>query len=66
MPAIDEINKLINEYEFPLQVLTDINSRLSDCRDESYTKQQLRYLMNLVKSGWAKKKEVRNESRTYS
>lgn len=61
MSAIDEINKLINEYDFPLVVLTDINGRLGDCQDEPYARLQLRYLKNLVKFGLVAKKEVHDE-----
>lgn len=51
MNAIDEINELISQYNFPLAVLEDVNHRLECCKDENYVKQQLRYLKNLVSSG---------------
>lgn len=57
MSAINQINELISKYDFPLEVLDDINHRLESCREESYVKQQLRYLENWVKLGKAKLKE---------
>lgn len=51
MNAIDEINDLLSQYSFPLAVLRDVNHRLECCKDESYVKQQLRYLKNLISSG---------------
>lgn len=56
MSAINQINELISKYDFPLEVLTDINHRLESCREESYVKQQLRYLENWVKLGKVKLK----------
>lgn len=52
MRAIDRLNVLLSEYEFPLPVLQDVNHRLECCRDESYVEQQVRYLENLVKRGF--------------
>lgn len=49
MSAIDELNKLINKYEFPLDVLEDVNNRIRDNQDENYIKQQVRYLENVIK-----------------
>ena len=49
--AIDKINKLLNKYDYPLSVLSDVNYRLECCKEEAYAKQQLRYLENLVKFG---------------
>ncbi len=54
----DEINNLISIYEFPFEVLQDVNRRLSDCRDVHYAAQQLRYLQNIVSAGRAKKRGV--------
>lgn len=49
MKAIDELNKLINKYDFPLEVLEDVNNRVRDNQDENYIKQQVRYLENVLK-----------------
>lgn len=57
MSAINQINELISKYDFPVEVLNDISHRLERCREESYVKQQLRYLENWVKLGKAKLKE---------
>ncbi len=57
MSAINQINELINKYDFPVEVLTDINHRLESCREEAYVKQQLRYLENWIKLGEVKLKE---------
>lgn len=51
-----KINDLINEYVFPLEVLQDIEKRLSDSDCPHYAKQQLRYLQNNVDCGIAKKR----------
>ncbi|WP_330927513.1 DUF6877 family protein [Enterococcus sp. BWB1-3] len=51
LAAIDEINSLVEKYDFPLEILTDVNYRLQCCKEEPYIKQQLRYLKNLVDSG---------------
>lgn len=48
MRAIDRLNVLLSEYEFPLAVLQDVNHRLECCRDEAYVEQQVRYLENLI------------------
>lgn len=55
--VMDEIEDLIARYEFPLEVLQDINKRLSDCYEIGYAKQQLRYLKNTVNHGMAKEKK---------
>ena len=47
--TIEQINELISKYDFPLFVLNDVNHRLECCNEETYVKQQLRYLQNLVK-----------------
>ena len=52
----DEINNLVSEYEFPLEILQDVNRRLSDCQDNHYAAQQLRYLQNIVNAGKVKKR----------
>lgn len=57
MSSINQINELINKYDFPVEVLTDISHRLESCREESYVKQQLRYLENWVKLGKVNLKE---------
>ncbi|OQO68437.1 hypothetical protein BH747_12080 [Enterococcus villorum] len=49
--AIDKINKLLNKYDYPLSVLSDVNYRLECCKEEAYVAQQVRYLENLVKFG---------------
>lgn len=59
--AIDQINELISKYDFPLSVLKDVNHRLECCNEESYVKQQLRYLENLVKFGKVDLKEEQDE-----
>lgn len=50
------INNLVSEYDFPIEILQDINQRLSDCQDPHYAAQQLRYLQNIVNAGKVKKK----------
>nr|WP_258379230.1 DUF6877 family protein [Enterococcus plantarum] len=63
MLAIDEINNLLSSYDFPLEVLEDVTHRLECCKEESYVKQQLRYLNNMVNAGFASlksKKSSRN------
>lgn len=57
MKAIEEINKLVTQYDFPLAALLDVNHRLECCEDEHYINQQLRYLQNLIKYGFATKKD---------
>ncbi|WEL48764.1 hypothetical protein P0G38_06810 [Enterococcus casseliflavus] len=41
-----EINNIIAENNFPLEVLNDVFHRLNCCSDLPYVKQQLRYLQN--------------------
>lgn len=36
MPVIDQINELINKYDFSLSVLSDVNHRLECCKEEAY------------------------------
>lgn len=55
------INNLINEYEFPLPVLQDIQKRLSDSHCPHYAIQQLRYLENNIHAGIATKREDSNK-----
>lgn len=55
----DRINHLIDEYEFPLVVLQDVQKRLSDSDCPHYAAQQLRFLDNVVSAGMVKKREVR-------
>ncbi len=57
MSTIDEINELLSQYSFPLAVLKDVNHRLECCKDESYVKQQLRYLKNLITADFAVSQE---------
>ena len=61
MPAIDQINELINKYDFPLSVLSDVNHRLECCKKEAYVAQQVRYLENLVKYGKVNLKVEKNQ-----
>lgn len=57
MDAMDRINTLIGEYDFPLAALRDVNQRVTDWKasstykgpNDSYLWQQARYLENLVK-----------------
>lgn len=44
-----EINHIIAENNFPLEVLNDVFHRLNCCSDTGYAKQQLRYLQNYKK-----------------
>lgn len=53
--AWEKINQLVNEYRFDQRVLDDVYNRLRDRQDESYAKQQLRYLENCIKYGKAVK-----------
>ncbi|UKJ43482.1 DUF6877 family protein [Lysinibacillus sp. ACHW1.5] len=55
------INQLINEYQFPLLVLQDVQKRLSDSHCPHYAMQQLRYLENNVHAGIATKREDSNK-----
>ncbi|MGH1867201.1 DUF6877 family protein [Enterococcus durans] len=59
--TIEQIDELISKYDFPLSVLKDVNHRLECCNEESYVKQQLRYLENLVKFGKVDLKEEQDE-----
>ncbi|HFX3886271.1 TPA: DUF6877 family protein [Enterococcus faecium] len=61
MPAIDQINELINKYDFPFSVLSDVNHRLECCKEEAYVAQQVRYLENLVKYGKVNLKVEKNQ-----
>lgn len=61
MPVIDQINELINKYDFPLSVLSDVNHRLECCKEEAYVAQQVRYLENLVKYGKVNLKVEKNQ-----
>lgn len=61
MPAIDQINELINKYDFPLSALSDVNHRLEYCKEEAYVAQQVRYLENLVKFGKVNLKVEKNQ-----
>ncbi|MGE7947933.1 DUF6877 family protein [Lysinibacillus sp. NPDC093688] len=54
----DRINQLISEYLFPLQVLQDVQKRLSDSKCPHYALQQLRYLENNIQAGIATQREV--------
>lgn len=57
----DRINQLVSEYQFPLQVLQDVQKRLSDSHCPHYAMQQLRYLENNVHAGIATKREDSNK-----
>ena len=57
MSAIEQINALLSDYEFPLAVLQDVNHRLECCQEEAYVGQQLRYLENLVEINIGKRRE---------
>lgn len=41
-----EVNHIIAENDFPVEVLNDVFHRLNCCSDTGYAKQQLRYLQN--------------------
>ncbi|MEB6147371.1 DUF6877 family protein [Enterococcus casseliflavus] len=41
-----DINKILAENDFPIEVVTDVFHRLNCCRDPGYAKQQLRFLQN--------------------
>lgn len=59
MKAIDRLNVLLFDYEFPLSVLQDVNHRLECCQEEAYVEQQVRYLENLIEmkiGKWRKNK----------
>lgn len=56
----DRINQIIQEFEFPLPVLQDVQKQLSDSNCPHYAMQQLRYLKNNVQAGIAKGKKVLN------
>lgn len=56
--VFNEINNLINQYVFPVEVLQDVEKRLSDSNCAHYDLQQLRYLRNNVDYGIAKKRET--------
>lgn len=59
MTAMQEIFDLMVEYEFPLEVLTDVNHRIETNVEEGYLLQQKRYLERLIKSGIvSRKREV--------
>ncbi|WP_373421021.1 DUF6877 family protein [Enterococcus faecium] len=55
------MNELINKYDFPLSVLSDVNHRLECCKEEAYVAQQVRYLENLVKFGKVNLKVEKNQ-----
>ncbi|QDQ03174.1 hypothetical protein FOH38_23545 [Lysinibacillus fusiformis] len=57
----NRINQLVNEYQFPLLVLLDVQKRLSDSNCPHYAMQQLRYLENNVRAGMATKREVQHD-----
>lgn len=50
----ERINTLVGSHDFPLMVLQDVKSRLSDSQCVYYHAQQLRYLENLVSYGLVK------------
>ena len=53
MTAMQEIVELVGEFDFPEEVLRDVNHRIESCRDEAYLRQQLRYLKNVIAQGFA-------------
>ena len=65
MNGMEKINKLIEEYDFPLNALQEVRLRLGDWflagghPDDSYVYQQARYLENLIKYGLAERKAIR-------
>ncbi|WP_277585862.1 DUF6877 family protein [Psychrobacillus antarcticus] len=52
----EHINILVSNHDFPISVLQDVKSRLSDSQCVHYHAQQLRYLDNLVSAGLVKKR----------
>ncbi len=58
MTAIEKINQLVSEYNFPFEAMLDVNHRIECCQDEAYLQQQLRYLKNLIGKGLATKKDL--------
>lgn len=44
--VVAEINSLIKENVFPLGVIHDVYTRINDCDEVGYLKQQLRYLQH--------------------
>lgn len=52
----NEISELLCRYDFPLEVLRDVQKRLGDSKDPSYVRQQVRYLRNVVGAGLASNK----------
>lgn len=52
-----EINDLVTNNDYPLEVIVDVNRRLECCRDVYYVKQQLRYLQNYKRLVLDKEKE---------
>src|SRR5690606_18827488 len=47
----NEISELLSRYDFPLEVLQDVQKRLEDSRDPGYVRKQVRYLRNVVNAG---------------
>lgn len=41
-----EISTMINNNDYPVEVVKDVWQRLSDCANVGYAKLQLRYLVN--------------------
>lgn len=62
--GMDRINELIEEYDFPVNVLNDINKRLIDWvaaggkATDGYVWQQVRCLENLVRLGLVERKAL--------
>lgn len=44
--VIAEINDLIQSNNFPLGVIHDVYTRINDCDEVAYLRQQLRYLQH--------------------
>lgn len=52
----ERISTLVDQYEFPIGALMDVQGRLRDNDELHYASQQLRYLIKLVKTGKVKKR----------
>lgn len=50
-----EISTMINNNDYPVEVIKDVRYRLGDCANVGYAKLQLRYLVNYKKGKLDKK-----------
>ncbi|MGO2265828.1 MAG: DUF6877 family protein [Vagococcus salmoninarum] len=50
-----EISTMINNNDYPVEVVKDVRHRLSDCVNVGYANLQLRYLVNYKKGKLDKK-----------